>query len=112
MPTMEDILPCLTKAKFFTVCDVKNGLWHVQLDESSSLLTMFSTPNGRFKWTRLPFGLSSAPEIFQRNLDESIQGLPCVTRIVDDLLIWGEGDTIEEASQSHDSNVEGLLERA
>ena len=45
-------------------------------------------------------------------MDESIQGLPCVARIVDDLLIWGEGDTIEEASQSHDSNVEGLLERA
>ena len=54
MPTMEDILPRLTKAKFFTVCDVKNGCWHVQLDESSSLLTTFSTPYGRFKWTRLP----------------------------------------------------------
>ena len=35
MPMMEDILPRLTKAKFFTVCDVKNGFWHGQLDESS-----------------------------------------------------------------------------
>ena len=86
MLTMEDILPRLSKAKVFTVCDVKNGFWHVQLEEASSLLTTFSTPYGRFKWNRLPFGLSSAPEIFQRNLDQCIQGLPCVARIVDDLL--------------------------
>ena len=86
MLTMEDILPRLSKAKVFTVCDVKNGFWHVQLEEASSLLTTFSTPYGRFKWNtpnRLPFGLSSAPEIFQRNLDQCIQGLPCVARIKD-----------------------------
>ena len=112
MLTMEDILPRLSKAKVFTVCDVKNGFWHVQLEEASSLLTTFSTPYGRFKWNRLPFGLSSAPEIFQRNLDQCIQGLPCVARIVDDLLIWGEGETIEKAMQDHDVNVERMLERA
>ena len=63
MLTMEDILPRLSKAKVFTACDVKNGLWHVQLEEASSLLTTFSTPYGRFKCNRLPFGLSSALEI-------------------------------------------------
>ena len=105
-------IPRLSKAKVFTVCDVKNGFWHVQLEEASSLLTTFSTPYGRFKWNRLPFGLSSAPEIFQRNLDQCIQGLPCVARIVDDLLIWGDGETIEKAMQDHGVNVEMMLEWA
>ena len=48
LPTMEDILPRLSRAKVFTVCDVRHGYWHVQLDEESSLLTTFNTPQGRF----------------------------------------------------------------
>ena len=62
--------------------------------------------------TDYPFGLSSAPEIFQRKLDQCIQGLPCVARIADDLLIWGKGETIEKAMQDHDVTVERMLERA
>ena len=109
---MEDILPRLSKAKVLLVCDVKNVYWHVQLEEASSLLTTFSTPYGRFKWNRLPFGLSSAPEIFQGNLDQCIQGLPCVARIVEYFLIWGEGETIEKAKQYHGVNVKRMLARA
>ena len=48
------------------VCDVSNGFWHVKLDEESSLLTTFETPLGRYKWKRMPFGISPAPEVFQR----------------------------------------------
>ncbi|KAJ8369479.1 hypothetical protein SKAU_G00095070 [Synaphobranchus kaupii] len=44
LPTIEDILPDLSKAKVFTVCDVKSGFWHVKLEEESSYLTTFSTP--------------------------------------------------------------------
>ena len=58
------------------------------------------------------FELSSAPVIFQRNLDQCIQDLPCVARIVDDLLTWVEGETIEKALQDHEVNVERMLERA
>ena len=105
-PTMEDVLPRLSNARIFTVCDIKNGFWHVELDEASSLLTTFATPLGRYRWKRLPFGVSPAPEIFQRKLDECIHDLPCTTRIVDDLLIWGEGDTVEDATDSHDRHVE------
>ena len=59
-----------------------------------------------------PFGLSAAPEIFQMKLDEAINGLKGVARIMDDLLIWGEGETLEEANLDHDRNVESLLQRA
>ena len=76
------------------------------------MLTTFATPLGRYRWRRLPFGVSPAPEIFQRKLDKCIHDLPCTTRIVDDLLIWGEGDMVEEATESHERHVEQLLERA
>lgn len=76
MPTIDDVLPELANAKVFTKADVKSGFWHVKLDNESSKLTIFSTPWGRFKWNRLPFGISPAPEEFQRRLNEALEGLP------------------------------------
>lgn len=35
LPTIDDILPKLSKAKVFTICDVKHGLWHIKLEEES-----------------------------------------------------------------------------
>ena len=43
LPTMEDVLPRLSRAKVFTVCDVHHGYWHIQLGKTSSLLTTFPT---------------------------------------------------------------------
>ena len=49
LPTIKDITTRLHGAKLFTVLDVKNGFWHVALDEQSSFLTTFYTPFGRFR---------------------------------------------------------------
>ena len=59
---LDEALPQLTSTKVFSVCNVENGFWHLTLDETSSKLTTFNTPFGRFRWTRLPFGVSPAPE--------------------------------------------------
>ena len=56
LPILEDLLPELSKARVFTTIDLKAGYWHVTLDEPSSLMTTFSTPFGRYRWLRLPFG--------------------------------------------------------
>ena len=63
LPTIDDLTPALSQAKVFSVCDVKSGYWHVELDEESSLLTTFSTPWGRYRWCRMPFGLRCASEV-------------------------------------------------
>ena len=48
--TIDDILPDLTHARYFSVLDAKNGYWHVELDEPSSFANTFGTPWGRYRW--------------------------------------------------------------
>ena len=50
----------------------------------------------------MPFGISVAPEEFQRQIYESLEGLEGTKAIADDILIWGDGNTIEEATSNHD----------
>ncbi|XP_032237818.1 uncharacterized protein K02A2.6-like [Nematostella vectensis] len=112
MPTIEDILPELAKAKVFSVADAKNGFWQVKLDEDSSFLTTFWTPFGRYRWLRMPFGIATAPEEYQRRQPEVLEGLQGIYVVADDILITGQGETEEEALRDHDSNLVALLERA
>ena len=111
LPVIDDLLPQLTNAKVFSVVDAKNGFWHVQLGEESSLLTTFGTPWGRYRWTRMPFGISPAPEEFQRRLENALEGLDGVKPIFDDFLVFGAGETQAAAMSDHDAKLRALLER-
>lgn len=110
-PTIDDVAPKLTNAKAFSVVDAKDGFLQVVLDEQSSYLTTFWTPYGRYHWNRMPFGIKSAPEEFQRRIDQCIEGLTNTTAVHDDILIYGTGETKEEALESHDSALKSLLDR-
>ena len=59
----------------------------------------------------MPFGISPAPEHFQHRLDQAIEGLAGMRTVADDILITGEGDTMEDAVQDHDRELIALLER-
>ncbi|XP_052396170.1 uncharacterized protein K02A2.6-like [Carassius gibelio] len=111
LPTIDEILPDLSRAKVFTVCDVKNGFWHVTLNDESSYMTTFATPYGRYRWLRMPMGISPAPEVFQRKLNQALEGLRGIYVIADDILITGEGETLEQANQDHDNKLRRLLNR-
>ena len=65
IPTLEDILPELSRARVFSLADVRNGFWYVRLDEQSRKRTTFGTPCGRYCWNRMPLGIAPAPEVFQ-----------------------------------------------
>ncbi|UYV79187.1 K02A2.6-like [Cordylochernes scorpioides] len=112
IPTIDEILPSLNNAKIFTVIDAKDGFWQVKLDSQSSDLTTFWTPFGRYKWLRMPFGISAAPEEFQRRLHEVIEGLEGVEVIADDILVFGKGNTTEDAIRDHNIKLKQLLMRA
>ena len=111
MPTVDEVLPKLVKAKVFTVLDAKDGFYQVKLDKERSLLTTFWTPFGRYRYLRMPQGISSAPEEYQRRQNEALAGLNGVEVIADDILCYGSGD-MEDALKDHDSNLLNLLDRA
>ena len=96
MPTLEEVLSDLSKAKLFTTLDLKDGFYQIAIDAESSLKTTFWTPFGRYKYLRLPFGISCAPEEFERKLHEKLDDLPGVIVLRDDILVVGHGVTPEE----------------
>jgi hypothetical protein len=106
MKNIEDILPKLSGAQYFTVLDAKNGFWSIRLDEESSELCTFNTPYGRYKFNRLPMGLKSAPEVYQKVMTQLFDDIDGCDVIVDDILIWGS--SLEE----HNSRLTKVLDRA
>ena len=111
LPTIEEVATRMAGAKVFSILDVKQGFWHIGLDSASSLATTFNTPFGRFRWCRMPFGISSAPEVFQRRMHQVIEGLDGVEVIADDFLVYGRGATREQAIRDHDKHLEKFLQR-
>ena len=75
MRPIEEVLKHIPNAKYVTVLDASNAYWQIQLDEASSYLTTFSTPYGRYRFLRMPFGLKSA-EVFQKAMDHLFKDYP------------------------------------
>jgi hypothetical protein len=92
-------------AKYFSFLDATQGFHHVKLSEQSSLLTAFHTPFGRYKWIRMPYGLTSASEVFHRKMVECLVDLAGVEVFIDDIAVWGK--TLQE----HDERLEKVLDR-
>ena len=82
-----------------------------RIDRPSSFLTTFNTPFGRYRWKRLPFGLNCSPEEYQRRQDQALEGLAGVRCVADDILIFGKGETLEEATTDHNAKLRNLLRR-
>jgi len=105
MPAVDQTLAQLAGAKLFTKLDANSGFWQIPLSPESALLTTFMTPFGRFCFHRLPFGITSAPEHFQRRMSEILSGLNGVVCLVDDILVYGK--TREE----HNERLHKVLQR-
>ncbi|KAK8782784.1 hypothetical protein V5799_015874 [Amblyomma americanum] len=105
MPTLEDIAPSLCGAQYFSTLDAATGFWQIKLDEESSSICTMSTPYGRYRFLRMPFGISSAPEIFQRAMHKVLEGLTGTAVVMDDILVWGR------TKEEHDANLVNVLTR-
>jgi len=87
----------LSKGKYFTKLDLSQAYQQLPLDEESRSFVVINTHKGLFRYTRLPFGISSAPGIFQRVIESLLQGIEGVVVYLDDILITGctEGKHLE-----------------
>ena len=95
----------------FTVLDVHHGFWHVRLDDRSSYLTTCHTPFGRYRYKRMPFGISSAPKVFQTKMHELIEGLQGIEVVADDFVVVGYVNTVNDANVDHDKRLHSFLQR-
>ena len=73
--------------------------------------TNVSEPLGRYRYLRMPFLISPAPECFQWKLDQNLEGLEGIYKVADDILITGRGTMKDETVKNHNSNLLKLLER-
>ena len=105
LPTLEDITTRLTGACIFSKLDANHGYWQVPLTEESQLLTTFNSPFGRYCFKRMPFGIKSAQEVFQKRMSQSLGDLQGVETDIDDILVWGTNQ------EEHDKCLMAVLDR-
>lgn len=91
LPRIEDIFDNLGKSKYFSIMDLQAGYHQIPLNKESRKFTAFSTDNGMYQWTVLPFGLSVAPSSFSRMMALAFSKLSpenCFS-YMDDLIVIG-----------------------
>ena len=82
----------MSGGKKFTKLDLAHAYQQIPLDEESRKLVVINTQKGLFRYNRLPFGIASAPAIFQRTIEGILRGIPNVCVYIDDILITGRDD--------------------
>ncbi|GKT34345.1 hypothetical protein ADUPG1_007713 [Aduncisulcus paluster] len=91
LPRQDQLFAALSGQSIFAALDLKSGYYNIEVEESSRPLTAFTTPWGLFEWSRMPFGLKTAPAHFQRCLNEQLHdiiGAKCLVYL-DDILVFG-----------------------
>jgi transposase InsO family protein len=105
IPAIQDILGKLSGSVKFSSLDMSGAYWQLPLAEESQHLTTFITPIGRYYFTRVPYGITSASEIFQRKMSEVLSNIEGVSVYQDDIIVSGCTD------QEHDSRLKEVLEK-
>jgi len=101
-PVVEHTLGQIAGAKIFSKMDATSGFFQIALSKESQKLTTFITPFGRILC--LPFRITSAPEVFQKRMNEILRGIECVVHL-DYILVWGKDQ------EEHDRRLRQVLER-
>ena len=97
MASVDENLAKIQNSKYFSKLDANSRFWQIPLDPNSRLLTTFITPFGRYCFNRLPFGISSAPEVFQRTMSHILEGLEGVVCHMDDVLVHAPTQNLHDA---------------
>ncbi|KAL5486807.1 hypothetical protein EMCRGX_G019337 [Ephydatia muelleri] len=90
LPKIGDLYANLQGGERFTILDLSEAFLQMELYEGSRKYLVVNTHRGLFRYKRLPFGVSSAPALFQRAMDTILQGLPGVVCYQDDILVTGK----------------------
>ena len=103
IPRVEHLFASMSGGKYFSKLDLSQAYLQIPLDDSSKELVTINTHKGLFRYNRLPFGISSAPAIFQRCMENLLQGINGVCVYFDDILVTGS------SSEDHLQNLDKVL---
>ncbi|GFR77527.1 Pol polyprotein [Elysia marginata] len=104
IPTPEETSHKFSGARYFSKLDAQHGYWAIHLDESSSKLTSFNSPFGRYRLLRLSFELNVSHDIFQKKMGQILERCPGTLGISDDVCVFGRTE------EEHDKNLLNLME--
>lgn len=90
LTTIEEISTKIAGSNIFTKLDSKKGFWQIKLSERSQKYLTFATPWRRYSCLKLPFGLCSAPEIFQQIMSQMLSGINNAEASMDDIIIFAK----------------------
>nr|CAH7737392.1 unnamed protein product [Callosobruchus chinensis] len=103
LPTFDSFMTKLRNAQYFSRLDLTNAYHQLELDTESRGITTFITHKGMFRYTRLMFGVNSAPEIFQRVFEGLLASCENCLNYLDDIIVFGR--SVEE----HDRCLKSVL---
>ena len=105
LPRPQDLFATLANGKTFSTLDLSQAYQQVLLDSETEKYLMINTHLGLYQYTRVPYGVGSAPAMFQRAMDIIMQGITGVICYIDDILVTGETD------EQHLERLEQVLKR-
>ena len=89
LPTAQDLYSALAGSKVFSKLDLAHAYAQMCVDEESQKYLCLNTHKGLYVCTKLPYGVKSAPKIFQATMDKILQGMEKCVCNQDDILVGG-----------------------
>ena len=105
LPRIDELFTAVAGGERFSKLDLSHAYQQLVLDEESQMLVTINTHKGPFKYNRLPFGVTTAPAIFQRVMEHLLRDLNFVTVYLDDILVTGKN------TEEHLTNLDEVLSR-
>lgn len=103
IPSFDELLPDLRTSQFFSKLDVEKAFHQLELSPESRDITTFLTHKGLYRYKRLMFGISCAPDIFQRTMEELLKECEGTHIYIDDILVHGK------TKEEHDIRLKKVL---
>ena len=105
LPNAEQLFAKVGDCKYFAKLDLEEAYHQLELDEEAQKLLVINTKKGLYRYKRLPFGIASAPAIFQRTIDLVLRGLPGVICYLDDITV------ASRTPEEHESRLRAVFQR-
>ncbi|CAC5358317.1 unnamed protein product [Mytilus coruscus] len=106
LPRIDNIFASLSRGEKFSKIDLRQAYLQLEMNEESKKYLTINTHRGLYQYNRMLFSVASAPAIWQRTIDQILQGLTGVQCILDDMVITGRNDrsrTFSEPRQSYEA---------